>query len=192
MKIGIVSVDSKLPNLALMKLSAWHKSNGDEVSIYNPLFDKPDLIYASKVFTTTADYAYFPSDIPVVKGGSGYNYDVKLEDEVESVYPDYELFDCDYALGFTTRGCIRKCPFCIVPKKEGSIRVVADIYQFWRGQDKLMLLDNNLTALPDHFVSVLQSLIKEKIRTDFAQGFDIRLITDERQYLRRLLGMSSG
>jgi hypothetical protein len=99
--------------------------------------------------------------------------------EVEAMYPDYELFGCDYAMGFTTRGCIRRCPFCVVPRKEGMIRAVGDIHDFWRGQERLMLLDNNLTALPGHFELVVGQLIKERVKVDFSQGLDIRLLTTE-------------
>lgn len=180
MKIALVDVDSKIPNLALMKISAYHKSLGDTVEFHDPLFgDKPDLIYASKVFAETQDYAYYPKSVEIIKGGSGYDLKNELPPEMERQYPDYQLYNCDYAIGFTTRGCIRKCPFCIVPKKEGSIRAVGDIYDFWRGQEYLMLLDNNLTAVPEHFEKILKQLIKHEIKTDFSQGLDIRLIEPE-------------
>jgi len=177
--IGIVAVDSKIPNLALMKLSTWHKAQGDSVKVYEPLFDRPDRLYASKVFNFTADYAYFPADVEIVRGGTGYDMAVELPAEVEAMYPDYDLYQCDYAMGFTTRGCIRRCPFCVVPAKEGPIRAVGDIHDFWRGQERLMLLDNNLTALPDHFELVVKQLIKERVKVNFSQGLDIRLLTLE-------------
>lgn len=178
MKIGLIDVDSKIPNLALMKISAWHKTQGDEVKFYDPLLDKPDKVYASKIFDFTPDYQYWP-DCEIIKGGSGYDLHTDLPPEVDNQYPDYDLYNCDYAIGFTTRGCIRRCPFCIVPEKEGPIRAVGDIYDFWRGQRQLMLLDNNLTALPEHMEKICKQLIKEKIQTDFNQGLDIRLITDD-------------
>lgn len=182
MKVGLVSVDSLIPNLALMKISAYRKSIGDEVKIYDPLFDKPDLIYAAKVFNFTEDYNYFPK-CEIVKGGTGYDLQSKLSTEVENMYPDYDLFNCTYAIGFTSRGCIRKCPFCIVPSKEGKTHTVGDIYDFWRGQKELLLLDNNLTSLPDKFEITLKQLIKEKIHVDFSQGLDIRLITADQAKL---------
>lgn len=178
MRIGLIDVDSKIPNLALMKISAYHKSKGDTVSIFNPLFDKPDRVYASKIFDFTPDYEYWP-DCEIIKGGSGYDLRSTLGPTTESLYPDYSLYNCDYAIGFTTRGCIRSCPFCIVPRKEGPIRAVGDIYDFWRGQKQIMLLDNNLTALPERFERICRQLIKEKVQTDFNQGLDIRLITDD-------------
>jgi hypothetical protein len=178
MKIGLIDVDSKIPNLALMKISAYHKAQGDAVKLHDPLLDKPDKVYASKIFDFTPDYQYWP-DCEIVKGGSGYDLTTNLWPDAETIYPDYSLYNCDYAIGFTTRGCIRRCPFCIVPEKEGQIRAVGDIYDFWHGQKQLMLLDNNLTALPEHMEKICKQLIKEKIQTDFSQGLDIRLITDD-------------
>lgn len=177
MKIGIASVDSKIPNLALMKISAYYKSFGQQVELFNPLLSFYDLIYASKVFTNTKDDEYLPKN--TIRGGSGYDLKTTLPNEMEFMCPDYSLFNCGYAMGFTTRGCIRNCPWCIVPTKEGKIRVVDDIYQFWNGQSHLKLLDNNLTALPDHFEKIVTQLIKEKIYVDFSQGLDIRLLTSE-------------
>ena len=176
-KIGIVSVDSKIPNLALMKISAYHKSKGDKVELFYPLFSPFDLVYASKVYTDTPDDLYLPNN--TIRGGSGYDLKTTLPDEMELIYPDYSLFNCDYAMGFTSRGCVRNCPWCIVPEKEGKIRMVSDIYQFWDGQSHLRLLDSNLTALPDHFEKIINQFIKEKIYIDFSQGLDIRLLTSE-------------
>lgn len=179
MKVSLIDVDSKIPNLALMKISAYHKAKGDNVKFYEPLFDTPDVVYASKIFDFSSDYRYFPSDTKIIKGGTAYNLDTILPNEVEYQYPDYELYGCDYAMGFTTRGCIRNCSFCLVPKKEGKLRVVGDIHDFWRGQEYLKLLDNNLTAEPEQFERICLQLIKEKIKVDFSQGLDIRLITPE-------------
>jgi len=182
MEIGLIDVDSKITNLALMKLSAWHKQQGDRVEFYFQFsHNKYDKIYASKIFTDTPDYQYCYNDI--IKGGSGYDLTTNLPLEIENIYPDYSLYNCNYAMGFTTRGCIRNCPFCIVPKKEGKIKIVADIYYFWNGQDKIMLLDNNILALPEHFEKICKQLIKEKIKVDFNQGLDIRLIDDDKAKL---------
>ena len=177
MKIGLASVDSKIPNLALMKISAYHKLRGDKVELFSPLFGGYDLVYASKVFTDTPDDQYLPHN--TIKGGSGYNLKTTLPEKIESIYPDYSLFNCDYAMGFTSRGCCRNCPWCIVPEKEGKIKAVADIYSFWNGQKYLMLFDNNLTALPLHFRLILQQIRFQGIYVDFNQGLDIRLINLE-------------
>ncbi len=108
MKIGLIDVDSKIPNLALMKISAYHKEKGDDVNFYDPLLNTPDKIYASKVFNFTDDYNYFSDSSKVIKGGSGYSLDKTLDDKIENQYPDYDLYDCDYAMGFTTRGVYKK------------------------------------------------------------------------------------
>lgn len=184
MKIGLVSVDSKIPNLALMKLSAYHKAKGDAVEIYDPMFTTQiDRIYSSKVFNFTPEYGYYPRDAEIIKGGSGVDLQNQLSPEIESCYPDYELYGCEHAIGFTTRGCIRKCKFCIVPQKEGKVHEVGDIYDFWHGQKEMMLLDNNLTALPGKFEQTCKQLAKEKVKVDFSQGLDIRLIDADKARL---------
>jgi len=162
-----------------MKISAYYKSKGNKVKFYESLLDNPDVIYASKIFNFTQDYQDYPSNIPIYKGGTAYNIQEKLLPEIETIYPDYSLYNCDYAMGFTTRGCIRKCSFCLVPNKEGNIHVVGDLYNFWHGQEYVKLLDNNLTALPKQFEIICKQLIKENIKTDFSQGLDIRLVTPE-------------
>lgn len=174
MRIGLIDVDSKIPNLALMKLSAWHKERGDKVGFFDAL-QRYDCVYASKIFDFTDDFKYWPG-CEIVKGGSGYDLEAKLPEEIEHTYPDYGLYGCDYAMGFVTRGCIRNCPFCIVPKKEGRIHRSAEIEEFWNGQERLMLLDNNLTAAPNVFEKTILRLIDLQIRVDFNQGLDARLI----------------
>ena len=132
MKIGLYDVDSKIPNLALMKLSAWHKKQGDEVELYFPL-KKYDKIYASQIFTWSKPQYKFNE-----LGGSGSEkWETVLPNGIEHIYPDYLLYHCEYAMGFTSRGCIRNCPFCIVRKKEGLIHATNDIYEFWNGQKKI-------------------------------------------------------
>ncbi len=183
MKAALVDVDQfnkkkRWPNLAIMKNAALLKSKGHKVEWHNPLKGDYDIIYASKIFNFTPDYPYFPDPLktPIVTGGSGYDLASRLTQEAEDICPDYSIYGIDYALGFTSRGCIRKCLWCIVPIKEGKIRPTGDIYSFWTGQKEIVLLDNNLTALPDHFELILQQCIKEKLRAEITQGLDIRLI----------------
>ena len=179
MKIAILAADSKIPNLALMKLSAYHKAKGDIVEPYIPLFQNEyDRLYISKVFKFSPEPGYLPG-CEILKHGTGYDLKTVLPAEAENTFPDYEIYKCEYAMGFTSRGCIRKCKFCVVPEKEGKPKLVGDIYDFWNGQRELMLLDNNLTCLPDHFETILKQMIKEKVRVDFSQGLDIRLLTEE-------------
>lgn len=131
MRIGLVDVDGHhFPNLALMKLSAWHKSQGDMVEFADPMFGHYDRVYMSKVFTFTPDCPdYYPCE--VVRAGTGYkDYTTTLPDEIEHCCPDYSLYGVDEAYGFLTRGCVNRCPWCIVPHKEGSIRPASPLREF--------------------------------------------------------------
>jgi len=182
MKIGLIDIDSKIPNLALMKLSTHHKERGHETELTSPLFaDQHDAIFASQVFDFTKtpilpEHAFL--------GGSGISLKIELSEEIERLMPDYSLYpDCDYAIGFTSRGCDRKCPWCIVPKKEGRWIAITDIYNFWNGQDKIMLLDNNMNSDDYHFRRILNQLIEEKVRTNFNQGLDIRCLNEDQAHL---------
>lgn len=183
MKIGLIDVDShNFPNLALMKISAWHKKQGDSVDWWNGL-EQYDRVYQAKVFdeTYTKDNQYCIQADEIIKGGTGYGLDNKLPDEIEHIYPDYNIYGIkNTAYGFLTRGCPRHCNFCIVGDKEGlqSIKV-ADLSEFWKGQNRIKLLDPNLLASKDS-IDLLQQLVDSKARIDFTQGLDIRCITDEK------------
>lgn len=178
MKVGLIDIDSKIPNLALMKLSAWYKREGYQVEMTSPLFTsrngRYDRVFASKIF----DYTTLPI-LPagVQMGGSGVDLQTKLPDYIEHIYPDYNLYSCDYAMGHTSRGCNRSCPFCIVPKKEGKWKKVAYINEFWDGQDKLLLLDSSINTEEEHFIDVCDFLIDKNIEVRFSQGLDIRYFT---------------
>lgn len=196
MRIGLIDVDGhNYPNLPLMKLSAWHKSKGDHVEWYSPMFSgHMDIVYKSKVFSFTPDYEYFIDSDKVVEGGTGYaiklvdgkevydkSKDTPLPPEIEHIYPDYSLYPeqtKDTAYGFLTRGCPRGCGFCHVAPKEGLCSVkVADLSEFWRGQKNIVLCDPNILACPDH-MELLQQLVDSKARIEFNQGIDIRLVND--------------
>lgn len=184
MKIGLIDVDGHhYPNLALMKISAYHKSKGDSVEWVLPL-DHYDIVYQSKVFdeTYSPDINWTPNADKIIKGGTGYGLDNKLPDEIEHIYPDYSLYPDltkDTAYGFLTRGCPRGCNFCIVAGKEGRRSYkVANLSEFWSGQKKIVLCDPNILACKDH-PDLLQQLIDSKACVDFNQGLDIRL-TNER------------
>ena len=184
MKIALVDVDSHhWPNLALMKLSAWHKQRGDAVEWWRESGEY-DRAYMSKIF----DETYSPAvrepqnTAEIVKGGTGYGLDNFLPEEIEHIYPDYCLYPDltrDTAYGFLTRGCVRGCRYCVVPEKEGNqSRKVADLSEWWRGQRNIRLLDPNLLACKDHEELLIQ-LAECHASVDFSQGLDIRLITPE-------------
>lgn len=179
-RIALVDVDGRnFPNLALMKLSASHKAQGDAVEWYSPLFSRPDRIYASKVFSFTPDFQdYAAGDPEPIRGGTGYDPAVKLPDEVERTLPDYSIYpDWTSALGFLTRGCIRNCPWCIVPKKEGGLQEVDDIERIAAGRKSVVLLDNNFLAADEEFVrEQLEKAARLGLRLDFNQGLDARLV----------------
>lgn len=206
--IGLIDVDNEyrgkvtFPNLPLMKLSAWHKAQGDTVEWYDlqrvlsgGVYDK---VYVSKVFS---DEYTPPIETPigakeVVFGGSGYAISVEnqrevyhkeadqsLPYEVEHIYPDYSLYGeltAQTSYGFLTRGCPRGCDFCHVAPMQGrASHTVARLNEFWHGQKNIELCDPNILACPDwrmHF----EDLIASKAYVDFNQGLDIRLLTEEK------------
>lgn len=194
MRIGLIDVDGhNFPNIPLMKISAWHKSQGDSVEWYHPMFSgHMDKVYMSKVFSFTPDYEYVIDADEIIKGGSGYcielidgkeiyhaERDRNLPDEVEHMFPDYSLYGItDTAYGFLTRGCPRGCGFCHVASKEGKrSHKVADLSEFWNGQKKIILCDPNILAYPDH-MELLQQLVDSGAKVNFNQGLDIRLVND--------------
>lgn len=190
MRIGLIDVDShNFPNIALMKLSAWHKHNGDVVEFVN-YWQEYDRIYMSKVFTNSKEPQEQLRTSDLIKGGTGYKSQSKLYESIESTYPDYSLYPLltkNTAYGFLTRGCPRMCSFCIVSEKEGDkSNKVADIRQFWKGQKKIKLLDPNILACIDSN-EILKDLIRTKAIIDFTQGLDARLLNEDNiSLLKRL------
>lgn len=176
MKVGLHDSDgTKFPNLALMKLSAHHKAAGDDVCWFSALErDQFDLVLSSKVFSFTPEDAYLPES--VVKGGTGYGKGADLPERVEHLMPDYNLYGLDYSLGFTTRGCVRNCEWCVVPGKEGAIRAHAEIEEFAAHRD-VVLMDNNILA-HEHGIRQIERAIALGKRLDINQGLDCRLIDD--------------
>ena len=181
MNIGLVDVDShNFPNLALMKISSYHKQRGDLVEFWNGL-KHYDRVYQSKVFddTYSQDNYFCINADEIIKGGTGYDLNNKLPDCIEHAYPDYSLYDIrNTAYGFLTRGCPRHCPFCIVSEKEGNTHTVADLDEFWRGQKEIVLMDSNITASKD-CERLFEDLIQSKAIINFEGGLDIRFLTDK-------------
>lgn len=194
MKILLIDADSTIPNLALMKLSAWYKAKGGSVDLlrlnipYYPNRKKKhmrvdtqgyDLSYCSCIFEGTKEYVVGDN---IMFGGTGVSLERRLDPEVESMLPDYSIYpDNDTSYGFISRGCIRNCYFCKVPKKEGAIKQVSTVDDIVRHK-KVKFLDNNILALPEH-KRILQELVDKKIRCTFNQGLDIRLLDEENSFL---------
>ena len=184
MKVGLIDVDGHhYPNLALMKISAWHKAQGDEVEWWWG-FTQYDRVYMSKVFDSTysqdVDEPWNAKEI--IKGGTGYGLDNKLPDEIERMYPDYSLYPTltkGKAYGFLTRGCPNDCPFCIVCAKEGRKSCkVANLDEWWNGQKNIILMDPNILACRDH-LELLDQLARSGAWVDINQGLDARMLTEE-------------
>lgn len=176
----------KFPNLAIMKLSAYHKAQGDTVEWWNPSKNY-DKVYSSKVFTFTPENPMLPENTE--RGGTGYGLYDKLPDVVDDCFPDYSIYpDCDYALGFLTRGCIRQCDFCLVNRKEGYINE----YRKWQDvvrpdSKKLVLIDNNILAC-EYGLQQVDELVDTEYEIDFNQGLDARIVAaDESGYIADIL-----
>lgn len=183
MNIGLVSCDGHtFPNLALMKISAYHKQLGDNVEWANPLFANYDKVYISKVFSFSEDDLTYWGEAEVVKGGTGYDLNVKLPAYIDALQPDYSLYpslDRRVAYGFLTRGCPNKCHWCIVPKKEGDIKPYMDVDDIAiNGRTNLILMDNNILA-SSYGLEQIEKIIKRGYRVDFNQAMDARLVTPE-------------
>lgn len=189
MKIGLIDVDgyhaqhrrrgATFPNLALMRIAAWHKAQGDAVEWWIG-FNRYDRVYMSKVFTFSPDIDTVIYADEIVRGGTGYKDYGSLPPEIEATPPDYSIYPgADYAIGFLTRGCIRACPWCIVPKKEGRIRPAATWRDIKRPDSrKIVFMDNNVLAC-DHGIQQIEDMGGEAVWVDFNQGLDARLITPE-------------
>lgn len=195
MRVGLIDVDGHhFPNLALMRISAYHKAHGDTVEWWWSDFVHYDVVYMSKIFSD----AYSP-DVPepmnadrVIKGGTGYcihlvggvevydkSKDTRLPDEVEHMFPDYSIYpQFDFAVSMTSRGCPRGCSFCHVAAKEGRCsKKVADVSDFWNGQDEIWILDPNITACREKR-DLMRQYLETGAMLDFTQGLDIRCLDE--------------
>jgi radical SAM superfamily enzyme YgiQ (UPF0313 family) len=205
MAIGLIDVDSKIPNLALMKISSYYKSLGEQVEFVQQ--DRQyEKIHASAIFTKSKDKCLKLQGIYKDKieiGGTGWDIEKKLPDEIEYIKPDYNLYTAEMiykrirgigtreskmkkaetivnaGIGFTSRGCIRNCAFCFVPKKEGCFKQVAEIKDLIKTKSNVLILnDNNLTADPN-CIDKLKEIKDRGLIVDINQGCDVRLIDDE-------------
>lgn len=210
MRIGLIDVDGhNFPNVALMKLSSWHKQQGDIVEwavrkktiVQGDLFGTNeyecisvhyDRIYASKVFTFSPNFdksKYSASEY--VLGGTGYDIGKKLPPEIDthtgldySLYPQY-----NFSVQFFSRGCIRRCPFCLVHDKEGGIQPVQPMQLNPRGE-WIEVLDNNFFANPE-WRSAVEYLKKQKMPIKL-HGVDVRIMTEEMAAALNSLRLKTG
>ena len=188
MRVGLHDAEQEylkhktFPNYALMKISAYHKARGDSVEWWSPVLTNTfDLIYSSKVFDFTPENPYFPPS--AIRGGTGYPdipINQTLPPEIDTAFPDYSIYpECDYAIGYITRGCPNRCPWCVVPAKEGNIKPYRAWEQLVRHDtNKLVLMDNNILAC-EYGIAQLESMIGSGYAIDLNQGMDARLV-DER------------
>lgn len=207
MKIGLIDIDGKLPNLALMKISAYYKGLGEQVEFVKS-GQRYGKIYASCLFTWDREKAQTLQDIygdKIEIGGTGWNIEKTLSPEIERMKPDYDLYTADIVysrlrggiktndarrkkaeqissmgIGFTSRGCIRNCGFCFVPRKEGKLHQDSEIKDIINPRSNLITLyDNNLTADPE-CIEKLHEIRDRNLTVNISQGIDVRLMTDEK------------
>jgi len=175
-RIGLIDLDSKMPNIPLMKVKGYYP----EAEWYNPMMGKYDKIFISKIFNFTPDYQYPLNANAVLRGGTGYDLNIKLPEEIESCQPDYSIYpNYNYSMQFFSRGCIRNCPFCVVRQKEGHIKPVEPMNLNPKGE-WIEILDNNFFANPE-WKSAIQQLLKWDQPVNF-HGIDARILTEEQSY----------
>ena len=198
MNIWLVDVDSKIPNLALMKLASYHIEKGDKVElICNVRIAKsqPDKIYISCIFSWNKHRCerFNHLSIPIIKGGSGFDTTVSLDPKVDRCHPHIDLYGKDWVVGYSHRGCIRTCDFCVVPQEslrmygrkgiqrnEATIKEMLDPFPDIK---RVQLLDNNFLAKPNA-IEEMEWCAENNIEVNFNQGLDIRLISPSVGYKR--------
>lgn len=187
MKVVLFDVDSKIPNLALMKLSSFYKTKKYKVFLSKKIQRIiADFYFASAVFNFDKSLdkverlnAIYGDKIKL--GGAGIDLTTNLSDETDRHFPDYDLYaHTKYAMGFLTRGCNKRCAFCVVPRKEGQLQSHYSTFDDFvpKGQRNVMLLDNNLLAAPNA-PDLLEEMARRQLRVNFSQTLDIQYLTDE-------------
>jgi len=182
MKILLVQVDGKMPNLALMKVSSYYKSKGHQTGF---AFAYPDKVYVSCIFSKNINHAsgirHFYPDAEFHIGGPGLERPTCLPQKIDRMMPDYSLYpDMDYSLGYTQRGCPNKCPFCIVPKIEGKFREVAQISEFQNPDFNNQILYDNNFFYSKLWREKMDYIEEQGLKISFNQGLDARLMDEEK------------
>lgn len=194
MRVLLLQLDGKLPNVALMRIAAHHRELGDAVelrkagnasAIQPELGEDYDKVYASTIFERTRPLAeeLLRARPQAIVGGTGWSLESRLEDygistkeQDYSIYPDYS-----FSIGFSQRGCRLRCPFCVVPKKEGRVVEEQSIAEIWRGPPwprSVVLLDNDFFGQPN-WRQRIDELYRGAFRVNFNQGINARVITDD-------------
>jgi hypothetical protein len=193
-KVLLLQLDGKIPNLALMRVSAHHKAAGDDVafrwgrditSVGPDLFEKPDKVYASLIFERTRPVAerLLQTHPEAIVGGTGWSVSSTLEAVgIQTKEQDYSIYQkWRQSIGFTQRGCRLSCPFCVVPPKEGKVKPERTIAEIWRGDPwprELLLLDNDFFGQADWKARV-EEMREGKYAVSFNQGINARFLTEE-------------
>ena len=191
MNVKLIHIDGKLPNLALMRLAAWHKHNkanvsfthSSEIDMFEP---EPDQVYASSIFKFSEKKRnqikmHYPD---VIMGGTGTSTTHTLDQYIDTDFMDidYSIYpDFPYSIGFSQRGCRMKCKFCVVPTKEGKVKEEQSIHSIWRGKKypkEVILLDNDFFGQPN-WKEKAEEIITGNFKVCFTQGVNVRLINDE-------------
>ena len=192
MKILLLALDGKIPNIALMRIAAHHKNDeitfhqaGNASAVERGLFDRFDKVYASLIFTRSRPLAerllqVYPD---AIIGGTGWDLSTTLEgigietkEQNYSIYPRFQD-----SIGFTQRGCRLRCSFCVVPQKEGSVKEENTIADIWRGGSfprHLILLDNDFFGQPN-WQKRIEEIKEGDFKVSFNQGINARMLTDE-------------
>lgn len=177
MRIGLFNLEPEYHNTALMEISEYHKRQGDEVELYLPISSESyDRVYASSIFTFT-DKSWVTSEMIV--GGTGFDVKSALPPEIASCTLDYDLYpDCRTSYLWYSRGCIRRCPFCVIGEKEGGIRAV-DRKNLNPRAETVTVMDNNFFASPG-WRDAVKDLLEIGLPVRITQGIDVRILDEDK------------
>ena len=180
MKIRLLQLDGKFPNIALMKISTYYKRKGFDVGWYEPIRDlyNTDKLFVSKIFEFTPKYLYYPYDCEIEKGGTGFDIYKTLPFEIDIITKlDYSLYPtCEYSVQFYSRGCPKHCAFCVVPDKEGGI-ISTTPYSLNPKGKWIEILDNNFFAAP-RWEQAIEDILKVNQPVNF-HGIELETITED-------------